>query len=108
MFIWFCSAESFCCDSSFLEDMFATCFCRYVFVSVNFVKTYLSAADTCVKFATASLSFFSSATFSVKLCYWDGLDYISLWIIYSLLKRKRNLLKVFCIAGRLINFLYSN
>ena len=68
MFIWFCSAKSFCCNSSLLEDIFATCCCIYALVSVNCVKADLSAAEACAKFATALLRFFSSTTFSTKLC----------------------------------------
>ena len=88
--------------------MFATCCCRYALVSVNFVKADTSAAGACAKFATASLRFFSSTTFPAKPCCWAVLDCISFWIIYSLLKRKRNSLKVFWISGRLIHSLYAN
>ena len=68
MFIWFCSAKRFCCNSSLLEDMFATGCCIYKLVSVNFVKAYLSAADACAKFATMSLRLFYSTTFPAKPC----------------------------------------
>ena len=108
MFIWFCSNESFCCNSSLLEDMFATCCCRYTLVSVNYVKVYLSTTKASEKFATALLRFFSSATFPVKPCCWYVLDCISFWIIYSLLKHQRNLLNVFWISGRIIYSLCAN
>ena len=108
MFIWFCYAKSFCCNSSLLEDMCATCCCRYALVSVNCLKTYLSDAEDLAKFATALLRFFSSSTFPVKSCCWAILDCISFLIIYSLLKRKRNSLKVSWISRRLIHSLYAN
>ena len=108
MFIWFCSAKSFCCNSSLLEDMFATCCYRYAIVSINSMNADLSASDACAKFATVSLGFFSSTTFPAKPCCWAVLNCISFWIIYSLLKRKQNSLKVFWISGRLIHSLYAN
>ena len=88
--------------------MCATCCCRYALVSVNCVKSDLSAAEACAKFATTLLRFFSSYTFTAKPCCWAVLDDISFWIIYSLLKRKRNSLKVSWISRRLIHSLYAN
>ena len=58
----------FCCNSSFLEDMFATCCCRYALVSVNCVKSDLSAADACANIVTDSLRLFLSTTFPTKPC----------------------------------------
>ena len=107
MFIWFCSTKSCCCDSSLLEDMCATCFCRYTLVSVNCVKADLSDTESCANLATASLRIFSYSTFPANSCCWAVLYCISFWIMYSLSKRKRNLLKVFWIDGRLIHSLYA-
>ena len=108
MFILFCSAESFCCNSSFFKDIYSTCFFIYALLSVNCVKYDIYAYDACAKFSTASLRLFYSATFPVNPCCWAVLYWISFWIIYSLSKRKRNSLKVFCIAGRRIHYQYSN
>ena len=108
MFIWFCSAEGFCCNPSLLEDMFAMCCCRYALLSINYVKADLYAAASCAKFSTASLRLFSSTTFPAKPCWLAVLDCISILIIYSMLKRKRNPLKVFWISRRLNHYLYAN
>ena len=108
MFIWFCSAKSFCYNSSLLEDMFAACFFKYALLSVNCVKSDLSATEACEKFSTALLRFFYSTLFPAKLCCRAVLDCILFWIMYSLLKRKLNSLNVFWIAGRFIHSLYAN
>ena len=68
MFICFFSAESFWCNSSLLEDIFAKCCCRYAFVYVNCLKADMSATEACEKFYTASLRLFSFTTFPVKPC----------------------------------------
>ena len=52
------------------------------------------------------LRLFSSTIFPAKPCCWSVMDCISFWIIYSLLKRKRNSLKVFWVSGRLIHSIY--
>ena len=88
--------------------MCVTCCFRYALVSVNCVKADLSAAEYCAMLATVSMRFFYSSTFPVNPCFWAVLDCISFWIMYSLLKRKQNLLKVFWISGGIIHSIYAN
>ena len=107
-FYLFFSAKHLCCNSSLLEDMCAMCCCRYALVSFNCVKANISASEAYENFATPLLRLFYSFIFPVNPCCWDVLDCISFWIIYSLLKRKRNSLKVFWISGILIHYLYAN